>query len=101
MRIIRKIGIARHFIAISLLAFMLSIFSASAGKATAQSKRKVFDDPVMSVMTWENSSDSDEFVNPTDINPGCPVNCNPGCVVNCDSACDGNCQNSSCPNTTC
>jgi hypothetical protein len=99
MKAVKKLASMRHFVALSLLAVVLSIFSAGAGKAAVQSKGKPGGDPVIGSMSWEVPPGSGG-VTLLDDNLGCPINCvNHNCPVNanCPSNCpdEGDCWN--CP----
>ena len=94
MKIVKKIASVRHFAAISMLAVLLSIFSAGAGKAAAQSNDKGTSDPVISSMTWESptcGSAADGLTDDIDgicnTNTGCPTNC-----INSPGICPSNCN---------
>lgn len=96
MKILKKVTEARHFLAISALALMMSVFASAAGKAAVQSSHKMCGDPVISSMTWEQSTSDYTDYGPGDIpalacNGNCPKNCNPNCVINCNINCVSNC----------
>ena len=93
MKIVKKIASVRHFAAISMLAVLLSIFSAGAGKAAAQSNDKGTSDPVISSMTWETPTGGDIDSSVDDINIICNVNliCPQNCT-NTPGACPSNCN---------
>ncbi len=89
MEIVRRAMSARHFLAVSLLAVVLSIVSAGGGKALGEPKQKGFSDPVISSITWESPADADATLD--DINIGCPSGCNVNCP-NSNDGCPSNCN---------
>ena len=87
MIVIRKVAAMRHFVALSMLAVLLSIFSASAGRVAAQPHRRG-GDPVIGSMTWEGVPGGDSSTLADGV-------CDQGCT-------DNNCQkNGTCPNPGC
>ena len=94
MRAITKMAAARHFVALWLLAVVMSIFASTGGRAKASAAEgQMFADPVTSTMTWERA-DTDNVEDPSfgesncpgdcpdscPIDGSCPFNCNPGCA---------------------
>ncbi len=77
MRVVRKIASLRHFVAISLLAVIMSIFSVGASKASIAKAQKRTD-PVISSMTWESPRGHSVGVFLDD-----NVSCNGCCGANC------------------
>jgi hypothetical protein len=96
MKAIRKISAARHFLAVLVLAVVMSVFASTIGRAAAKSKPKGFKDPVIGNMTWEDSGSNDA----DRLTDGPIIVCDGNCVSNCDSHCDANCNgncNANCP----
>lgn len=91
MKAIKNVGVARHFIIVSILGVLMSLYCVNKCKATTHSKRSVLKDPVISSMTWEGGEDTDRYLRGD--NSGCPVNCeqNENCPGNCPTNCVINC----------
>ena len=85
MRIIRRMAATRHFVALWVLAVVMSIFASTGGRAKASAAEgQMFADPVTSAMTWERSDtddvdDSSSRVPNGNCYENCPDHCNDGC----------------------
>lgn len=94
MKLVKRIGAFRHFIAVAVLGIAFTLFVPRYTNATQQ-KSGLLDDPVISGMAWEvGNEDSDLGV----LSDGPVVFCEANCDGNCDANCNSNCdKNSNCP----